>query len=171
MLKISDKFEFWPGRTTDYGVSCPWASKKFPIDLKWENAVHEFDCWPDQTTHFGVTCPWMTKILHFRTWISLRPVGQSWSNFMCSITGVGKGCIMFWGWLVQNTGVHGNRKPPLTYYGENGVSTFSWLLLIWSFLYLQVMRTCIKSWTSSNFGQVGPPTMELAALERLKHFP
>ena len=23
---------------------------------------------------------------HFQTWISLTPVGQSWSNFMCSIT-------------------------------------------------------------------------------------
>ena len=35
----------------------------------------EFYFWPDQTTHFGVTCPWVTKILHFRSWISLRPVG------------------------------------------------------------------------------------------------
>ena len=26
----------------------------------------------------------------FHTWISLKPVGQSWSNFMCSITGVGE---------------------------------------------------------------------------------
>ena len=25
---------------------------------------------------------------HFQTWISLKPVGQSWSNSMCSITGV-----------------------------------------------------------------------------------
>ena len=32
--------------------------------------------------------------------------------------GVGKGCIMFWSWLDQNSGVHGNRKPPLTYNGE-----------------------------------------------------
>ena len=67
------------------------------------------------------------------------------SNFMCSITGVGKGCIMFWGWLDQNSGVHGNRKPRLTYDEDNGVSTFSRLLLIRSFLYLQVTRTCIKS--------------------------
>ena len=85
--------------------------------------------------------------------------------------GVGKGCIMFWGRLDQNSGVHGNRKPPLTYNGENGVSTFSRSLLIRSFLYLQVMRTCIKSQTSSNFSQVGPLTTELAALERLKNFP
>ena len=85
--------------------------------------------------------------------------------------GLGKGCIMFWGRLDQNSGVHGNGKPPLTYNGENGVSTFSRLLLIWSFFYLQVTRTCIKSRTNSNFGQIGPLTTELAALERLKNFP
>ena len=52
--------------------------------------LDQFDFGPDQTTHFGVTCPWLTKILHFRIWTSLRPVGQSWSTFMCSITGGGK---------------------------------------------------------------------------------
>ena len=41
--------------------------------------------------------------------------------------GLGKGCIRFWGRLDQNSGVHGNRKPPLTYNGENDVSTFSQL--------------------------------------------
>ena len=85
--------------------------------------------------------------------------------------GVGKGCIMFWSWLDQNSGVHGNRKPPLTFNGKNGVSTFSRLLLIQSFLYLQVTRTCMKSRMSSNCSQIGPLTMELAALERLKNFP
>ena len=83
--------------------------------------------------------------------------------------GWGKGCIRFWGGLDQNSGFHGNRKPPLTYNGENDVSTFSRLFLIRSFLYLQVTRTCIKSRTSSNFGQIEPLTMELAALERLKN--
>ena len=110
MHKISNKFEFWPDRTTDYGVSCPWASKNFHRLIMKKCCLHassfifdriiikvagnqekhkssdEFDFGPDQTTHFEVTCPWMTKILHFRTWISLRPDGQSWSNFMCSIT-------------------------------------------------------------------------------------
>ena len=33
------------------------------------------------------------------------------------------------------------------------------------------MRTCIITWMSSNFGQIGPPTTELAALERQKNFP
>ena len=85
--------------------------------------------------------------------------------------GVDKGCIRFWGRLDQNSGVHGNRKPLLTYNGENGVSTFSRLLLIRSVLYLQVTRTCIKSRTSLNFGQIGPLITEFAALERLKNFP
>ena len=39
MHKISDEFEFWPDRTTDCGVSCPRAPKKFPIDLLWEIGV------------------------------------------------------------------------------------------------------------------------------------
>ena len=110
MHKISDEFEFRPDRTTDYGVSCPWGLKKSKLIMgKWclhassfifdrivikvagnqdrHKSSNEFDFGMDQTTNFGVTCPWMTKILNFRTWISLRPVGQSWSNFMCSITG------------------------------------------------------------------------------------
>ena len=31
--------------------------------------------------------------------------------------------------------------------------------------------TCMRARTSSNFGQIGPPTAELAALERLKKSP
>ena len=189
----------------------------------------KFDFGLNQTYHFGVTCPWVTKISYFWTWIPLKPVNLSWSNFMCSIIGVGerlhkvfssperrltrwaysipmvrrpsvvvqtfkleylwrqlanldqilcvasvgwgKDCIRFWGRLDQNSGFHGNRKPPLAYNGENDVSTFSRLFFIRTFLYLQVTRTCIKSRTSSNFGKIGPLTTELAALERLKKFP
>ena len=39
------------------------------------------------------------------------------------------------------------------------------------FLYLQVMMTCMTARKSSNFGVIGPPTAELAALERLKKIP
>ena len=48
----------------------------------------EFVFGPNQTTHFGVTYPWVTKLSHFWTWISLKPVGQSLSIFVCSIIGV-----------------------------------------------------------------------------------
>ena len=52
--------------------------------------------------------------------------------------GWGKGCLRFWGRLDQNSGFHGNRKPPLTCNGENDVSTFSRLFLIQSFLYFPI---------------------------------
>ena len=83
----------------------------------------------------------------------------------------GKGCVRFWGSLDQNSGFYGNRKPQLTYNGENDVSIFSQLFMIRSFLYLQVTRTCIKSRTSFNFDQFGPLTTELAAVEHLKNVP
>ena len=51
------------------------------------------------------------------------------------------------------------------------VTTFSLLLLIRSFLNLQVMRIYIISRMSSNFNQIGSLTVELAALERLKKSP
>ena len=101
-------------------------------------------------------------------WSRLTNLDQ---NLCVTSLGVGKDCIMFWGRLDQNSGVHGSRKPPLTYNEENRVSTFSRLLLSRSFLYLQVTRTCIKSQRSSNFGHIGPLTTELAALECLKNFP
>ena len=44
MHKISDEFEFRADRTTDYGVGCPWAFKKFPIGLQWENGVSMLAC-------------------------------------------------------------------------------------------------------------------------------
>ena len=33
MHNIMNEFEFRPDRTTDYGVSCPWASKNYPHRL------------------------------------------------------------------------------------------------------------------------------------------
>ena len=53
----------------------------------------------------------------------------------------------------------------------NVVNTLAPLFLIGSSSFLQVRRTTIKSWTSSKFGQIGPWTAELAALERLGKSP
>ena len=65
-------------------------------------------------------------------------------------------------------GFHGNRYG---YDGKNGVSTFSRLFFIHSFLYLQVTMTCMRARMSSILGLIGPSTVELAALERLKKIP
>ena len=106
------------------------------------------------------------KLLYYTFELLISEASWPIYQILCvASVGWGKGCIRFWGRLDQNSGFHGNRKPPMTYNGENDVSTFSQLFLIRSFLYLQVTRTCIKSRTSSTFGQFGPLTTELAALE------
>ena len=53
----------------------------------------------------------------------------------------------------------------------NVVTTLAPSFLIGSSSYLQVTRTSITSRTSSKFGQIGPMTAELAALERLEKSP
>ena len=72
-------------------------------------------------------------------------------------------------WTTELAALERRKKFPYTYNGENYVSTFSRLLLIGFFSYLQVMKTCIKAWMSLNLGQIPPLTMELAALQRLKN--
>ena len=53
----------------------------------------------------------------------------------------------------------------------NVVSTLAPSFLIGSSSYLQVTRTSITSQSSSKFGQIGPRTAELAALECLEKSP
>ena len=133
--------------------------------------------WGEGQAAQGFGADWIKTLVSMATesphWLIMgkmvSPVASLDQILWVASLGVGKGCIMFW--LDKTSGVHGNRKPPLTYKWENGVSTFSRLLLVRFFLYLHVMRTCIKSRTSSNFGQIGQLTMELAALECLKIFP
>ena len=49
------------------------------------------------------------------------------------------------------------------------MNTLAPSFLIGSTSFLQVTRTCMKAWLSSNFGQIPPPTPELSALARLKN--
>ena len=191
---MSSKFGQIRPQTTE--LAALERQEKIPIDLQWENAVSMlarlFSIESSSKlllTRTGIKA--RTSLISGRIrLLTLELLALEWQKFytfeleylwgqlanldqiLCVASmGVGKGCIMFWGRLDHNSGVHGNRKPPLTYNGENGVSTFSQLLLTRFFLYLQVTRTCIKSRTSSNFGQIGSLTTELAALEHLKNFP
>ena len=76
--------------------------------------------------------------------------------YICIISGMGERLPL--GFI--KTGCHGNRKLPLTYDGENEVSTLTPSILIRSSSNLQVTRTGIKSRTNSNFGQIGPLPLE-----------
>ena len=72
MHKSLDEFEFRPDPTTDYGVSCPLASKKnrrhhffsvaidpmlfkFAGNEDMHNILDEFEFRPDRTTDYGVS--------------------------------------------------------------------------------------------------------------------
>ena len=66
------------------------------------------------------------------------------------------------------SGFYGNRQG---YNGENVVSTLAPSFLIGSSSYLQVTRTSITFRTSLKFGQIGPRTTELAAIERMIKIP
>ena len=61
------------------------------------------------------------------------------------------------------------EKSPYTYDGRNIVNTLAPTFLNRLSSFLQVKRTCMKAWMSSNFGQIPPPTPELSALPRLKN--
>ena len=140
MHKISDKFEFRPFRTTDYGVSCPWASKKFPIDLLWENGVSMLAC--------SFLIESSSKLLVTRTGIKarsssvlgrIRPLilellALEWRKFhafeleylwsqLANLDQIlcvaslwwGKGCIRFWGKLTLAHWTQVSDRCPLGY--------------------------------------------------------
>ena len=85
--------------------------------------------------------------------------------------GGGKAALGFWpdriGTLVSMATDSSHR----VIIGKNGVITFSRMLLIRFFSYLQVTITWMRAWMSSKFGRIRPRTTELAALERMKEIP
>ena len=50
---------------------------------------------------------------HFQTWISLKPVGQSWSYFMSSITGVGERLHKVLGQIGSKLWLPWQQKAPI----------------------------------------------------------
>ena len=77
-------------------------------------------------------------------------------------------------WMSSNFGQILTPTPELSALEKllhNVVTTLAPSFLIGSSSYLQEMRTSITSRTSSKFGQIGPRTVELAALERLEKSP
>ena len=87
----------------------------------------------------------------------------------CIISWMSSNFSQIWSPTTELAALERRKKIPYTYNGKNKAITFSRLVLIGSFSYLQVMRTYVKAYMSLNFGQISPLTTELAALERLKN--
>ena len=158
MHKILDVFEFRPDRTTDYGVSCPRAPKKFPMDLQLENGIYMlarsflFESSSNLlVTRAGIKA-WSGLILgRFRPFILellalewrkfhtfefeyLKPVGQSWSNFMCSIIGVGESLHKVLGQIDLGTLDSGERSLPFGLLAKFYGLIFKWVSVLYFFL-------------------------------------
>ena len=97
-----------------------WIIMKVAGNQDRHKSLNMFDFRPDQTTctHLPLN---NDNFKHSNVYL----FGQlaSFDQIICVASiGVGKGYRMFWGRLDQNSGVSGNKKPPLTYNGENSVS-------------------------------------------------
>ena len=108
----------------------------------------KFDFGPNQTIHFGVTCPWVTKISHFWTWISLKPVGQSWLNFMCSLIRVGERLHKVLGQIDLAHWTRVSDRCPLGYLFDNAdhstlVCCFSMTVAIFTILTQSILRPAL----------------------------
>ena len=142
--KISAKFKFWPDRTPDYGVSCPWENGasmlacSFLIESSSKLLVTRTGIKAQSSSILGLIRPLILELLalewrKFHTfeleylWSQLANLDQILS---VASLGWGKGCIRFWGRLDQNSGSHGNRKPPLAYNGKMMSPPF--LVCFWS---------------------------------------
>ena len=152
--KILDKFEFRPDRTTDNGVSCPWASKKFPIDLQWEIGVSMLarsflikssgkllvtrtGIKAQSSSILGRIRPLILELLALeRRKFHTFELEYLWSQFanldqiLCvALLGWGKGCVRFWGRLTLAHWTQVSDRCPLGYLFS---VVFDWILLILS---------------------------------------
>ena len=95
MHNIMNEFEFRPDRTTDYGVICPWASKKFPYrPYNGENDVSTF------SLSFLIGFFWNFHVTRtsIKAWMSLNFL--KWDLTLAHWTQVSDRCPL--GYLFQN---------------------------------------------------------------------
>ena len=130
MHYIMNEFEFRPDWTTDYGVNCPWASKKYPNrPYNWENDVSTF------SLLFLIESFWYFHLTRtsIKAWMSLNFL--KWDLTLAHWTQVSDRCplgyllygnyIILWGiaikklpaWLLFNSSLNitfGGKKTVIT---------------------------------------------------------
>ena len=108
---------------------------------------------------------------HFQSWTSLNPVSQSWSNFMCSVTGVGERLLKVLGQIGSKPWFPWQQKAPIDLrWGKRCCHLFSVvfdpiLFILAGYQDMHKISEEFEIWPDQTL------TTELAALERLKNFP
>ena len=122
-----NEFEFRPDRTTDYGVSCPWASKKYPHrPYNWENGVSTF------SLLFLIGSFWYFHVTRtsIKAWMSSNFL--KWDLTLAHWTQVSDHCPL--GYLFSIFFPLGRRKSELMRYGfllTNSYTAKWFELVIW----------------------------------------
>ena len=131
---------------------------------------------PDTTTNSRVICPFASEKLMYKVVNTLAPlflIGSS-SYWQVMRTFITSRTSSKFGQIGPRTAelaaLERLEKSPYTYNGRNLVNNLAPSFLIRSTSFVQVRRTSMKAWMSSNFGQIPQPTPELSALARLKIF-
>ena len=95
-----------------------------------------------------ITRPWVTKLSHFWTWISLKPVGQS----CVASLGWGKGCVRFWGRLTLVHWTQVSDRCPLGYLLLHPLQKSNYfvtnLLRCWMMLISMLLMARNEFWSS-----------------------
>ena len=121
-------------------------------------SLDEFKFRPNTTTNSRVICPCASEKLMYNVVNTLAP---SFLNGSSSFLQVTRPTIKSWTsskfdqirpWTAELAALERLEKSPLTYNWGNLVNTLAPSFLIGSSSFLQVSRTCMKAWISSNFG-------------------
>ena len=153
-----NEFEFRPDRTTDYGVSCPWASKKYPYrPYNGENGVSTF------SLLFLIGSFWYFHVtrISIKAWMSLNFL--KWDLTLAHWTQVSDRCPL--GYLFSRTvrlrslklGTHVDSGQMYSVYRNQAAAAYSSL---YSVFFLSNFQT-IKIFFALFSGTVRPVKLKL----------
>ena len=123
-----------------------------------QESLDEYKFRPDTTTNSRVICPCASKKLMYNIVNTLAPSFLIGSSSYLQVTRI---TIKSWTsskfdqirpWTAEVAALERLEKSSLTYNGRNLVNTLAPSFLIGSSSFLQVSRTCMKAWMSSNLG-------------------
>ena len=122
-------------------------------------SLDEFKFRPDTTTNSRVICPCASETLMYNVVNTLAPTFLIRSSSFLQVmrttikSRTSSKFDQIQPWTAELAALGRLEKFPYTYNGRNLVNTLAASFLIGSSLFLQVTRTCMKAWMSSNFGK------------------
>ena len=156
MHNIMNEFEFRPDRATDYGVSCPWASKKYPYrPYNGENGVSTF------SLLFLIESFWYIHVTRtsIKAWMSLN--FMKWDLTLAHWTQVSDRCPL--GCLLVEALLSSKFWKKV----KMALSLELWRILWWNFEYTLILTGC-SQWDCQMIFWIGRGFVEVQILKKVK---